>query len=334
MTTSIEILNDELSKANEKIAELESANLKLSNDLADRTEELQSVLKDYVAENEERSNIEKELMRLNDELKQSREAIVEDAQKVMILNDKLAFSEQNLKEANNAKDKFISIIAHDLINPLQILVLSAEYLLKNGTSMIKEDLDAEYRDIYNTSRNVADLLDNLLKWARSQSGRIKFQPEKLNICQLVENNFDLLLTNATKKGIRLVSEILDDEYVFGDNYMMSTVLRNLISNAIKFTPENGTVKVGIARDTENISIRVSDTGIGISPDDIEKLFRIDVHHTTIGTGKEKGTGLGLILCKEFVEKNKGRIWVESRLNMGSTFIFTIPLFGQQELWEK
>jgi signal transduction histidine kinase len=141
---------------------------------------------------------------------------------------------------------------------------------------------------------------------------------------LVADNLELSSTNAKAKNLTLVSSISDTTTVFADKNMLDTVIRNLVSNAIKFTPVNGKVEILSEEKDGEVEITISDTGVGISPEDIEKLFRVDISHTTIGTGEEKGTGLGLILCKEFVEKNGGRIWVESEVGKGSQFHIRLP----------
>ncbi len=189
--------------------------------------------------------------------------------------------------------------------------------------------------IYRSARDVYTLLENLLEWARMQIEGIEYQPNCLNLQQIVKYNIQLFSTNAKEKGITLQNQIPHDLFVYADKNMLDTVLCNLISNGIKFTADGGTVaisaKKGISRDlylseTDIFTeITVFDTGVGISKLDQEKLFTIRGHHTTIGTGKEVGTGLGLIICKEMVERNGGRIWVESELGQGTAFKFTVPM---------
>jgi signal transduction histidine kinase len=166
-------------------------------------------------------------------------------------------------------------------------------------------------------------LENLLSWSRSQSGIIEFRPEKLKIADLVNETIQLFESNAKNKSIHLDTEI--DEYctAFADKNMIGTVLRNLCSNAIKYTSKGGKVIIKCSEAENDIEISVNDTGVGIPPKEINNLFKLDVHRTTKGTADEKGTGLGLILCKEFVEKHGGEIWVESKKGEGSSFKFTI-----------
>jgi signal transduction histidine kinase len=186
---------------------------------------------------------------------------------------------------------------------------------------LKEFLD----EMNKSAKKLNSLLENLLQWSRSQTGRLQFNPDSFDLRDIVENSIMLLKMNADKKSIDLVSEVDDGSMVYADINMVDTVLRNLISNAIKFTPEEGRITISDRIDGGFRIVSVSDNGMGISSEDIEKLFRIDVHHTTIGTSKEKGTGLGLILCKEFIEKNGGEISVESELGEGTTFHFSLPL---------
>jgi signal transduction histidine kinase len=234
--------------------------------------------------------------------------------------------EENLSEANATKDKFFSIIAHDLKNPLHSITLSSDLLINKYKQMSGEQLLDLINSIYKSGQHLSSLLENLLQWSRAQSGKMEFDPIHFDIRELSVENISLLLGNAIKKKITIENEIPDSTYVYGDPNMISTVIRNLISNAIKFTHKEGCISIsGNKHDDGFFKVEVSDTGIGMNEDIKQKLFNIKHQHTTLGTGNEKGTGLGLILCKEFVEKNKGKIWVESEVNKGSKFCITIPL---------
>ncbi|MFP4370498.1 MAG: tetratricopeptide repeat protein [Candidatus Kapaibacterium sp.] len=238
----------------------------------------------------------------------------------------LQIKEQNLSEANATKDKFFSIIAHDLKNPMHSIILSSDLLIHKFRNMSGEQLLQLIKNINKAGSHLANLLENLLQWSRSQSGRIEFNPIKLNLRHITLDTLKYLENTADKKGISLVVDIEESLNAFADPNMISTVLRNLISNAIKFTPDGGYVKMFSIITNGRVSITVEDSGIGISEEDIAKLFRIDVHHTTIGTSKEQGTGLGLILCKEFIEKNNGSIEVSSQEGKGSRFTIHLPLY--------
>ncbi|MCL5992269.1 MAG: tetratricopeptide repeat-containing sensor histidine kinase [Bacteroidetes bacterium] len=232
--------------------------------------------------------------------------------------------EENLSDANATKDKFFSIIAHDLKNPLHSITLSSDLLINKYKQMSGEQLLDLINSIYKSGQHLSSLLENLLQWSRAQSGKMEFDPIHFDIRELSVENISLLLGNAIKKKITIENNIPDATYVFGDPNMISTVIRNLISNAIKFTNEHGQVKITSKDDKGMIEISVTDNGVGIEDEDLKKLFRIDIHHTTIGTLREKGTGLGLILAKEFIDIHGGKIWVKRNSEIGSTFIFTLP----------
>jgi signal transduction histidine kinase/Tfp pilus assembly protein PilF len=236
----------------------------------------------------------------------------------------LQLKEETLREANATKDKFFAIIAHDLKNPLHSITLSSDLLINKFRQMSGEQLLDLINSIYKSGKHLSSLLENLLQWSRTQSGKIEFDPIMFDIHELCVENISLLIGNATKKKIQIQNEVKDSIFVYADPNMISAVIRNLISNAIKFTHEYGLVTVNASEESNYIEISVTDNGIGISDEDIKKLFRLDIHHTTIGTSKEKGTGLGLILSKEFVEINGGKIWASSKLGNGAVFKFTLP----------
>ena len=169
------------------------------------------------------------------------------------------------------------------------------------------------------------MLENLLEWSQSQTGKIEFTPEQFDIIDLIKTTKELLSAQAQNKNISLVADIRDgQESVYSNKNAINTVIRNLISNAIKFTPVDGKITLSINKSEKEIIVAVKDTGVGMSKAVIDKLFRIDTKHSTKGTADEKGTGLGLILCKEFIEKSGGKIWVQSEIDKGSTFSFSIP----------
>ncbi|MDM8559258.1 hybrid sensor histidine kinase/response regulator [Candidatus Parabeggiatoa sp. HSG14] len=228
---------------------------------------------------------------------------------------------EELKQANATKDKFFSIIAHDLINPLNSLMGLSEILVINKDEEEKEKL---LPIILQSSKRCYSLIKNLLEWSRLQTGRIKIYPEKLILKYVIEKNVELLGSHAKTKSINIFLDVPETMFLFVDVNMLDTVIRNLLSNAIKFTPVNGKIEIFSKEENNCIEISILDSGIGIKPEDIDKLFRVDISHTTIGTSEEKGTGLGLILCKEFVEKNGGTIAVESEVEKGSRFYIRFP----------
>ena len=239
-------------------------------------------------------------------------------------NTKLIESETNLKEAIYTKDKFFSIIAHDLKSPLSSLTLVSEMLNDNFDGFTPEKMNYYINSISQTSSGLFDLVENLLSWARSQSGKIEINIKKTNISEIIDKLVSLLKVNADKKNIFIENNVKNDTFALADINLLTLVLRNLFVNAIKFTNEGGKVVLSAQNIKNELFISVKDTGIGINSEDKDRLFRIDIDTKNIGNSAEKGTGLGLILCKEFVEKQGGKIWVESEIDKGSKFIFTLP----------
>lgn len=239
-------------------------------------------------------------------------------------NRQIEKSEQELRVLNASKNKFFSIIAHDLKNPFHT-VMGYSYLLSKDYIRFSEEERRKFAtDIYQSTNNIFRLLQNLLEWSRSQTGRLKFTPLEIEFKRILDNSVSVLSALAEQKKIQLTFSYNEGLKVFADPLMIETVLRNLINNAIKFTPENGLISI-TAEHTENqVKITVSDTGVGISEEDVQNLFRIDSKVKRKGTNDEDGSGLGLILCKEFVAKNHGKLWAESAPGQGSSFSFTIP----------
>jgi PAS domain S-box-containing protein len=233
-------------------------------------------------------------------------------------------SESELKELNAQKDKFFSIIGHDLKSPFNSIMGFSELLEEQISEKNYDNIDKYAKIIGQSSQRAVDLLMNLLEWSRAHTGKMEFSPENFELVHFI-NEITLLHHNiAAQKLITLKKDLPPKLTVFADKQMISTVMRNLISNAIKFTRQGGEITILAEKRAKEIFVSVNDNGIGIAPDRIEKLFRIDESDSTPGTNNEKGTGLGLILCKEFVEKHGGKIWVESVQNEGSEFCFTIP----------
>ena len=229
-----------------------------------------------------------------------------------------------LKTANTTKDKLFSIIAHDLRSPIGSLSGILE-VITDDPELLDPDQQAEYlRQLRDSVKNVGLLLENLLYWAGSQRGTIEYQPQFINLAQVVDVNIRLLSNIASEKSIGLISDIPVDAAVYADENMVMTIIRNLISNALKFTTESGEIRISAQKTDNMTTLCIADTGIGITEENLKKLFRQDEHFTTYGTKKEKGSGLGLLLCKEFVERNQGEIWVESEEGQGSRFFFTLP----------
>lgn len=260
----------------------------------------------------ERKNAENELKKYASELEQ--------------LNMKLAESEAKLRELNAGKDKYFSIISHDLRSPFNALLGITDFLLKDYDSLSQDEIKNFLRSLYHSTRNVFHLLEDLLQWSRIQTGRLEINPANFRIDTLVSSNISLLAGNAVKKNIQIINEVNTPCSVYADENMISSVFQNLLSNAIKFTNPGG--KISVSSDFEDdglLKLTLIDNGIGISKELQSRLFKIETNHSTLGTLQEKGTGLGLIISKEFVEINGGKLTVRSEINAGTAFSFTLPL---------
>lgn len=240
-------------------------------------------------------------------------------------SNELKTQRDQLKHLNATRDKLYSIIAHDLINPFNAIVGFSSLIIENGRN-INSKKKLEYVEIiYQTASNTFSLLKNLLDWARSQTGNLTIDNKCIEIKACIDDVLMLLNNVAEFKKISILNHVEPSLFIVADANMMDTVFRNLLSNALKFTGKNGTILIKNSQPSKGeISITVEDNGVGISEDVIAKLFIIESHTTSQGTNSEKGTGLGLLLCKEFVEKNNGRISVESQVGVGSKFTVTLP----------
>mgnify|MGYP003624971355 CR=1 FL=1 len=259
--------------------------------------------------------------------KMKKRMLVKDLLEEELTRQKIQIEEQKkeLETLNATKDKFFSIIAHDLKNPFASLIGASDFLVSSSNDLSKEQM-ANFLNIINSSAKQGyRLLENLLEWSRMQTGIIAWQPEQVDMWDLVNEVVNLLRGSAETKQIHLEARVNEDLSAFVDPNMINTVVRNLVSNAIKFTPRGGEVIVESKQLKGSIEITIRDNGIGIKADDIAKLFRIDEQLVQNGTENETGTGLGLILCKEFIDKHKGEIYVKSEPNKGSSFIFTLPM---------
>jgi two-component system sensor histidine kinase/response regulator len=240
------------------------------------------------------------------------------------LEKKVELRTRELKELNATKDKFFSIIAHDLKNPFNTLLGFSELLITNINEYDKNRIGEFINIIFQTSKNAYMLLENLLEWSRSQTGRLEMTPSYIEIADLVDDNIDLVYNNASNKKLELNNRVDKKVKAYADSNMTNTIIRNLLSNAIKYTATGGKIEITSKTENNYVEVTVSDTGVGIKEENIGKLFRIDENFSTKGTNDETGTGLGLILCKEFVKKNGGDIWVKSTPGKGSNFTFKLP----------
>lgn len=236
-------------------------------------------------------------------------------------------SEMKLRESNLTKDRFFNIIAHDLKNPFNAIIGFSNLIVEEWNEFGDEEKIAMISSIKASSEGAYELLMNLLEWSRLHVGKIVYNPEFIDVSTLIRLNFSLLKAGADAKNIQLKTGETCDKMVWADPNMINTVIRNLLTNAVKFTRQNGAITIECQKIPEHpgmVVISIEDSGVGIEARKLENLFDITSENISTGTSGETGTGLGLVLCKEFIEKNKGQIWVESRKNIGSTFYFSLP----------
>lgn len=260
----------------------------------------------------------------NEELKKSQKSIYEDTLKIVDLNNKLSESESHLKELNRTKDKFFSIIGHDLKSQFSGVLGLSEVLTRFGSNVSSKDRDTYLQHIFEGLTQMRSFLENLLEWARTQTGRIHFMPESVTLKPIIANIILQYKNNAIKKDINLYSQIDDYLTIHADENMLMTILRNLVSNALKYTNIGGNVFITAVETDSDVEIYIKDDGLGMEPEVVDKLFKIEHNQSTPGTDDEKGTGLGLILCKDFADKHGGYIEVNSEINKGTTFIVHLP----------
>lgn len=267
----------------------------------------------------------------NKRLEEKGEIIEHQSEELKSTINHLEENEQKLEHLNATKDKFFSIIAHDLKNPFNVILGYSELLVNEPS--VKSDqnkLDKITKSIHNTAELSYELLENLLTWSRSQTEGLKINFEGFNLSELIKSQTVFFKESATSKDIKISLDIDESLPVLGDQNMISTAIRNLLNNAIKFTKQGGKIEIISKQEGDRILFSVCDNGIGISPKDQQKLFRIDSDFKINGTDNESGTGLGLILCKEFITKNGGEISVQSEEGKGSIFTFTLPIAKTDE----
>lgn len=268
----------------------------------------------------------------NEQEKKRLEAIIErrtadlrdQNEELKTLNANLKMAKDQADEAIATKDRFFSILAHDLKSPFNTIIGFSELLMESRENLDKELIDKMFGELHKTSENTYKLLQNLLDWARSQTGSLKIQKVCINLPHFVEEITPTLETMATNKKITVNYEVQHDATMFVDKDMLSTVVRNLVSNAIKYSHSGSVVDVRAFQSNGIATFSVEDQGVGINKEKLNELFGIGDNTSTPGTDNEEGTGLGLVLCKEFVEKNNGTIKVESKVNIGSKFVIELP----------
>jgi len=237
----------------------------------------------------------------------------------------LRISEESLREANATKDKLFSLIGHDLRNAFNIILVGTQVMLDKNNQFDRDKLFDYIRRLHQTSQNTYDLLQNLLTWAQMQMNQIHFNPKEINLRSLGDTTIGLFEEGAREKNIVMYNAIEDNLFAYADREMIDVVIRNLVNNALKFTNSGGTIQILGEQKNHHVTITIADTGMGIDPEHRESIFLIESTYQQRGTSGETGTGMGLPLCREFVEKNNGKIWVESAKDRGSDFKFTLPL---------
>lgn len=250
--------------------------------------------------------------------------ITKQKEQLLANNLKLEKSQNELKLANTTKDRFLSIISHDLRSPFSSLMGYTEILKDSIDELDNEDRRNIVNSLHQSIRNVFNLIEELLTWANAQSGNFKFSPQKINIREISTVNVKLFEESASFKNIKITNNIKKSITAYADFDMTNTVFRNILNNAIKFTKKSGEITLDSKKLLNETLVSISDTGIGLTQKEIDSLFVDDQSFTNKGTLNEDGSGLGLSLCKEFISKNNGKIWVESEKNVGSTFYFTLP----------
>ena len=304
-----------------------------NEEIKKRAAELIIAYKELASQNKEKEKRAAELIITRKELAFQAELVIANKELVFQNDEKTKRAEEltiahkeleQLVQLNNDKNLFISILAHDLRSPLGVLLGLSDLLTENIRQFNIDKIEKLVNEINQSAQNTFTLLQDLLKWSRVQSGKIPFEPQNLSFTDIYKDIIKILNPNAVAKNITINYSLADEINVFADVDMLKAVLRNLVSNAIKFTNNGGAININAEVNSGNVTISVSDNGIGIEPESLTKLFDISKIHTTTGTAKEKGTGLGLLLCKEFVEKHGGKIWVESECGKGSIFYFNIP----------
>ncbi len=245
--------------------------------------------------------------------------------KIRDLTRNLQHTNRQLSKVNADKDKLFAILAHDLRGAFSPLMLSAEVLARHSGALNMAQVTKTSQSIYHSVQQIYNLLENLLQWAQMQLGHLDYEPLFLDFSQTVERTINLTSAVATTKGIHLQNLLPPRLIAYGDRNMLDVVVRNLLTNALKFTPNNGTVIVSATGQSELfIEIAITDTGVGISPENLAKLLQVGSHYSTPGTNKERGSGLGLMLCQEMMVQNGGKLRIESEVNKGTTVYLTLP----------
>lgn len=268
---------------------------------------------------------EQYIRRYFEEMQVVRDDLEERTSELALLNEKLRQSEMQLEEINKNKDRFFSIISHDLRSPFNSLLGLTKLILEDFDGFSREEIKDSLYNLHQVSEGLFNLIEDLLDWSRIQFNRIEFEPKIFNLYEVVSSVVNALRSVAKDKNITVVNLVPKNCTINADAHMIKTIIRNLVNNAIKFTPKYGLIKISSGFDIDDLIVSVEDTGIGMSKQIVTNLFKLDSKVTSSGTEGETGTGLGLLISKEFVEKHNGKIWAKSEREKGSTFFFRIPV---------
>ena len=254
-----------------------------------------------------------------------KEEIFQQKEEIQTQSDELKFQRDELYRSNKTKEKLFSVIAHDLKNPIHALIGFSDLLINEKENLNNEEKDQYIEFIHNSSLQIHNLLDNLLKWAQSQSSSIKFNPEIIDVNELIDINISLFKETSQKKQIELIANGKVNNKAYADKNMVNTIVRNLINNALKFTNKGGKISLSTKTINQQIEVSVTDTGIGMTEDIIKKVLDSDELYSSAGTMDEPGTGLGLAICQEFLDAHDSKLWIQSQPGKGSTFYFSVPV---------
>jgi len=257
------------------------------------------------------------------EVQKRKEEIHQQKEEIQAQAEELEFQRDELYRSNKTKEKLLSVVAHDLKNPIHALIGFSELLVDETSGLSDEEKHQYIEYIHDSTLQIHNLLENLLKWAQSQSSSIKYQPEEFNVNELIDTNIKLFNESGKKKEIELIYNLSPTKNIFADKNMINTVIRNLINNAIKFTASGGKISVSAENKDNFVEIMVVDTGVGMSEEIIQKILETDEFHSSAGTSNEQGTGLGLAICKEFLNAHGSKLQIKSRPGKGATFYFSI-----------
>jgi|GEM_PF-1198395 len=279
----------------------------------------------------EKNRATKKLSNQNAIISLKNQQLHESLKEVKILNENLQVSEENLKISNETKDRFFSIISHDLRGPLATLSSFLSLLITASNRLSPQELTALASEVEKSMKNVTQLLNNLLKWSQTQNGQLQINQTPVKLETMIRCNVNLVNDTARNKRISVHFRTDEDLYLFADENMVDFVLRNLLNNAVKFTPSDGEIFIDAINNESEAIIKISDTGIGMDDETRENLFSLVSRKSRTGTYGETGTGLGLVLCRDFVAKHGGKIWAENRKPNGTTFSFTLPLYRHEAI---